>query len=220
MDTNEIKAKLTKVKGVGITAGIIMIVLGGAMCFFPLITSEIALWLFFAGMIIFGLYAIIKFIMHPKGKKNGWQLANGILMIVLSVLIILGIIYNAAYLRNEGAEYPLIEGNAGIIFMIFLFLGFWAIFNGIFRLCTIGQVQGPAKGWTIAAAICDILIGLMMVIFPTFGTYYIIMIAFSIYMIMIGVIVIIGATKVDNLTSKIPDDKKEEKVDTIDATKK
>jgi uncharacterized membrane protein HdeD (DUF308 family) len=217
METKDLKQKLTKTKGIGIAAGIIMMVVGTAMCFFPLITSEIALWLFFAGMIVYGVYAIIKFIIQPKGQKNGWLLANGILMILLSSLMIMAILLNAQYLRGEDAENPLIQSNAIVLFWIFVFLGFWAIFNGIFRLCTISQIAGPAKGWTIAASICDIAIGLMMVIFPTFGTYYIIMIAFAIYMIMMGVVVIIGAAKVDELNSKIPEEKK---VDTIDTTKK
>src|SRR5574344_2652753 len=116
METKDLKQKLTKTKGIGIAAGIIMMVVGTAMCFFPLITSEIALWLFFAGMIVYGVYAIIKFIIQPKGQKNGWLLANGILMILLSSLMIMAILLNAQYLRGEDAENPLIQSNAIVLF--------------------------------------------------------------------------------------------------------
>ncbi len=193
LSKEQIKKGLGRFKGLGIFASIILILIGLVITLFPLFSAIIGVWLFFAGLLIFGIYQIVTYCLLKKGERQGWQLASGILSLCLSVLTVFSTIVDINYLKNSGAEYPIASASATIVFWLFIFIGFSILFSGIFRLCNISKVvsHGGSKGWEIAYGIVSIVLGALMVTVPTYGVFIVFMYVGAAYIIILGIYIII-----------------------------
>jgi uncharacterized membrane protein HdeD (DUF308 family) len=171
IDTMEdVALKITKGnKAGGIVVAIIMIVLGILFFIWPLITAVGLQYVAAIGILIFGAYQIIRFIVTPSGARQGWALASGILLVIVGILALsMGVIDRA--------------------FMFAFLLGFLALMSGINQLASIGvyKKSGHSTGWLTASGIINIVLAAFLFIAP-FAAIWALQVVFGIYLLVGGI---------------------------------
>ena len=76
-----------KLKAFGIVVAILMIILGGVSCCSPILGQRIVLWMMVIGLFIYGINEIVTYCASPKGYRNGFSLASGIIWVVLCIIL-------------------------------------------------------------------------------------------------------------------------------------
>lgn len=120
---NTASKKVSKVGGI-ITA-ICLILLGILIFTFPIGSMVLSTWLFTAGVGIYGLFHILAYVKTPAGLRNGWQLAGGIMAIIL-FFIMLPVYGEIKFFSNLG--------------VIMFLLAFYSIPNGVTTLTSLGHL--------------------------------------------------------------------------------
>ncbi len=165
-----VATKITKGnKAGGIVISIIMIVLGILFFIWPLITVVGLEYIASIGILIFGAYQVIRFIVGPSGTRQGWTLASGILLVIVGIMALsMGIINRA--------------------FMFAFLLGFLAMIAGINQLASVGAFKkaGQSTGWLIASGIINIVLAAFLLIAP-FAATWALQIVFGIYLLVGGI---------------------------------
>lgn len=149
-----------KLKTFGIIIAIIMILLGAVACFAPILGQQIVLWSMVAGLFISGIEEIINFCASPKGLRNGFALATGIIWVILCIMLFISAI-------NADALSSLFTIVAFDYFLAIM-LAFSCIFNAISDFCLCGRAEelGRTKGGLIASGVLGILAGIVIMSFP------------------------------------------------------
>ena len=162
--------KITKGhKAGGIAISIVMIVLGILFFIWPLITAVGLQYIAAIGILIFGAYQVIRFIVGPSGTRQGWTLATGILLVIVGIMALaMGVIDRA--------------------FMFAFLLGFLAMIAGINQLASIGAFKkaGQATGWLTASGIINIVLAAFLLITP-FAAIWALQVIFGIYLLVGGI---------------------------------
>jgi uncharacterized membrane protein HdeD (DUF308 family) len=143
-------------KTMGIVVAIIMILLGIGIFVAPLFSASIIIWLFIAGLVFYGFFVIFAY--TKSNVKNGWNLASGIMAIILGVLLVF--------------SSPLARADT-FAFM----LAFIALTTGINQLSVasiLKKQNGASNGWLIFSGIINILLFFFFIFNPfvmllTFG---------------------------------------------------
>src|SRR5665648_60395 len=73
-------------KTLGIIVSIILVLLGIGVFFAPQFFALLMIWIFIAGLMIYGVFLIFAY--AESNVKNGWNLASGIMSIILGFLLI------------------------------------------------------------------------------------------------------------------------------------
>ena len=174
------KEVLKKMKVFGIIVAIIMILLGACIFFVPESAAVIIMWMMVAGMLILGISEIIFFCSMPKGARNGWNLASGIIWVVLSVMLML------CDLNAGMAEKLVLYGS--IEMMLGFMVGFSILFNGISMLCDVREVRaiGGSGALCIVGGILSILAALTILSYPI-GAFITITIFYGLFLLVGGI---------------------------------
>lgn len=148
---NTASNKVSKVGGI-ITA-ICLILLGILIFTFPIGSMVLSTWLFTAGVGIYGLFHILAYVKTPAGLRNGWQLAGGIMAIIL-FFIMLPVYGEIKFFSNLG--------------VIMFLLAFYSISNGVTTLTSLSAISamGGSKGLAIFSGILSLLVGFFMLCRP------------------------------------------------------
>lgn len=178
--TSRAMEELKKLKGAGIAAAIILIILGICLFINPIASSAVMIWLLVIGVLISGIEKIVSFIKMPKGQRDGFLLASGILWLFLSLLLI------ARGLNFGFAVTAAMETGVAIM------IGFLCIFSGIGRICISGQVgaMGGSTGLTVLTGILEILCGMAVLSAPLVGVFTLTLV-FGIFMLVMGISLLI-----------------------------
>lgn len=174
------KEVLKKMKVFGIIVAIIMILLGACIFFVPESAAVIILWMMVAGMLILGISEIIFFCSMPKGARNGWNLASGIIWVVLAVMLML------CDLNADVAEKLVLYGS--IEMMLGFMVGFSILFNGISMLCAVREVRaiGGSGALCIVGGILSILAALTILSYPI-GAFITVTIFYGLFLLVGGI---------------------------------
>ncbi len=173
-------AALKKTKGLGIAISIIIAILGILLFVKPIATTSVFIWIMVIGLLIMGIQKIVDYCRMPKGARDGFLLAGGILLVIIT-LILIG--------RGLNYEYAV---TAGIEVCIAFMIAFTCIFTGIGRICGSGMVKasGGSQGLSIFSGILDIICGIIILGAPLLGLLTITVI-FGIYLLITGIALLI-----------------------------
>ena len=154
------KEAYKQMKGFGIVISVLMILLGLGMFFVPAGAAVLAMWLMVIGLLLYGLMEITTFCKLPKGARDGWTLAGGIIWTIIAVLMIVG------GLSASTAAKLVAWGNFEML--IAFMVGFTSIFNGIKILCSCGEVKamGGNTLCCVLSGILGILVGIVVLSYP------------------------------------------------------
>ncbi|MDR2898625.1 MAG: DUF308 domain-containing protein [Spirochaetaceae bacterium] len=147
-----------------IITGILLVLVGIVAFCTPYAAAVGFEWLATIGFFVFGLFEIGIFIsMKPR---NAWELANGVINVVLGVLLLA----SDAYTRSEAFAF---------VFAIIL------LFNGIQGLSLTASPFGSAL--LLFSSILAVIVSLFMLFVPVMFTTLAIGYIFGIYIIVAGI---------------------------------
>lgn len=157
-------------KVVSIILSILMVIVGIAILFRPIAGL---LWLEYVGiacLAVFGIFQIVKYFKTPSQDRIGWMLANGIILLVLSLLYVF-----------SGPLLTMLTFS-----LIFAILSISDSMN-MFTLSSQVKKSGEGgSGLLIFSGIIDLIIGIFFIITPlimNWATGFII----GIYLIVLGI---------------------------------
>ncbi len=157
-------------KTAGIIIAILMVVLGVLFLARPLITEAVAMYFAVAGFLVYGVFQIIAYFRTPSDQRNGWTIANGIIFIVLSIIILAG-------------------STLDMVITFAFLLGFLAMFGGINQISSYGALKkaGAANaGWVLASGIINLILAIFLLVSP-FAAVWSLGYVFGIYLIVGGI---------------------------------
>ena len=178
-----------KIKRIGIIAALALMLLGVCMFIRPLTADAVILWMLVIGLLIDGIEEIIWYFQMPKGLRNGFHLAAGILWIFASVLTIV------RGCSAGSAETEILEISAAIM------IGCTCIFSGIMQICSCDFVRllGGSVAMCILGGILEVICGILVISSPITGLVSF-TIAYGIYFLIVGIALLISI-----LSVKVPE---------------
>lgn len=147
---NELSSVSKGHKTLGIIVSIILVLLGIGVFFAPQFFALLMIWIFIAGLMIYGVFLIFAY--AENNVKNGWNLASGIMSIILGFLLIFS---------------PTLARAETFAFM----LGFIALFTGINQVSASYMIKkqgSTGTGWLTASGIINIILGFFFIFNPFF----------------------------------------------------
>ncbi|MDR2108467.1 MAG: DUF308 domain-containing protein [Coriobacteriales bacterium] len=153
---------------VGIGIGIVMALLGILFITRPIATAFVLDLVAVAGFLLYGVYQIAAYLRTPPALRSGWQLALGIVWVLMAVMI-------------------LASGQAGVVITFALALGFLALLSGIMQISAYGAVRElPGSSFLLASGIVSTLLGIFLLFAPLM-TIAVVEIAQGIYLLVAGI---------------------------------
>lgn len=139
----------------GVFTALGLAALGIATLFFPVAAGAGFAFVITTGIFLFGLSQIVLFFRESGGQRNGWSLANGILLLV------------AAGLNLGGALF----GKIGIVQMIAYVsfsMGFLTMSVGLNQLTgALAEKKGtPGRRWALLSGGLNLLLSVFMFVNP------------------------------------------------------
>ncbi len=155
-----------------IIAGILLVLMGILFFFFPLGAMLFADIFLTIGLLIYGIYLIITFIMTPSGFRDGWHLASGIILVICAIVIL--------------------ASNASSIIVSFaIILGIVALMIGINQIVGYSSLKGlSGAGFVLASGIINVILALFLLFAPFVATAAVAYIQ-GIYLCVAGVALVI-----------------------------
>lgn len=223
-----IKGAMKEYKALGITMSIILIIVGLLMMIFPAISSLAFYIAFCVGLLLSGIFNIIRYAKDKSVLRQPWLLINGIVNILLGVMLSLSLALEAAAYSNATGDAfyaGLLYQVTSLFYWVMLFYAFSSLFKGIFRLTNLRYHSDTLKWYEITSGIIQIVVGASLIIFSFVGTlvdYQVILIILMTFLgfyvvlrgIMLLIDIIINSKEKDKVRiKKTPTDEK----DVIDA---
>jgi len=147
---NDLSSLTKGSKTLGIVVSILMVLLGIGVFLAPQFFVSMMIWIFVAGLIIYGVFLIFDF--SKSEVKNGWNLTSGIMALILGLLLIFS---------------PTLARAETFAFM----LGFMTLFTGINQISASAMMkkQGSSgTGWLMTSGIINIILGFVFISNPFF----------------------------------------------------
>lgn len=155
-------------RGIGVVVSILMVLIGVWVFQAPTTFVSTTLWIFVAGLVIYGVYLIFDF--ARSDVKNGWRLTTGIISVILGLLLIFA---------------PNLAKADTFAFI----LAFMTLFSGINHV-TEASVRkkegGEGTGWLTASGVISIILGFFFLFNPFWMLFTFTIIA-GIYLIVGGI---------------------------------
>ena len=146
--TQKQKKHLRGNRTIAVIAGIALVLLGILFFVRPLTIILFAGIFVVIGLLLYGAYLIIAFIAAPQSFRNGWQLAQGIIMTACAAAI-------------------LVSGAASIIELFSILLGVVALIIGVSKIVGHAAVRGiQGAGFILASGIINTLLALFLIFTP------------------------------------------------------
>ena len=153
IDETECANRSTQSGGVFTALG--LAALGIATLFFPVAAGAGFAFVITTGIFLFGLSQIVLFFRESGGQRNGWSLANGILLLVAAGLNLGGVLF----------------GKIGIVQMIAYVsfaMGFLTMSVGLNQLTgALAEKKGtPGRRWALLSGGLNLLLSVFMFVNP------------------------------------------------------
>ena len=139
----------------GVFTALGLAALGIATLFFPVAAGAGFAFVITTGIFLFGLSQIVLFFRESGGQRNGWSLANGILLLVAAGLNLGGVLF----------------GKIGIVQMIAYVsfaMGFLTMSVGLNQLTgALAEKKGtPGRRWALLSGGLNLLLSVFMFVNP------------------------------------------------------
>jgi|GEM_PF-5084232 len=180
---------MKSMKTIGIVASVIIMLLGICMFIRPLATGGAMIWILVAGVLVRGIEEIVSYFKMPKGERDGFLLASGIITTLISVLLILRG-FNMSFMVTASLEA-----------CVATMLGITCMFSGIGRIISSGVIKkmGGSRTLAILGGVMELICGVAVLGAPIMSLYAI-TVAFGIYLFIMGAALLFRSLsiKVDN----------------------
>ncbi|MDR1082511.1 MAG: DUF308 domain-containing protein [Coriobacteriales bacterium] len=158
----------------GAIIGIVMAILGILFIVKPLQVAFALDIVVTVGFLLFGIYQIFSYFQTPTALRSGWQLAFGIVWVLMAIMIVT-------------------SGWAGIILAFAFALGFLALLSGIMQISVYAAIrEQPGAVLILTSGIINALLGIFLLFAPFFATA-IVEVAQGIYLLFAGIALIFEA---------------------------
>ena len=145
-----------------------MVILGIGVFMAPLFFVSIMVWIFIIGLVINGVFLVFDY--GRSEVKSGWNLATGIMAIILGFLLIFAPAFSKA------------ETFAFILAFMVLFTGI----NQVTASSVMKKLGGNGTGWLLISGIINIVLGFFF-IFNPYGMLFAFSIIAGIYLVVGGI---------------------------------
>ena len=165
-------------KKTGIIVSIIMIALGLLAFFDPFALGIGITYIITIGLGIYGISGIIAFIKGEAGNRNGWTLANGIVLTLLAVLMLWTALGNA-------------YGSVQMLSTLTFIIGFFTLLGGIDQIQAYSDLRKasvPGASLMLASGILNLFLTLLILINPLFG-WFGLSVIWGLYLTVSGIII-------------------------------
>ena len=144
----------------GVFTALGLAALGIATLFFPVAAGAGFAFVITTGIFLFGLSQIVLFFRESGGQRNGWSLANGILLLVAAGLNLGGVLF----------------GKIGIVQMIAYVsfsMGFLTMSVGLNQLTgALAEKKGtPGRRWALLSGGLNLLLSVFMFVNPVISWF-------------------------------------------------
>lgn len=164
-------------KTTGIIVSLIMIGLGLLAFLNPFALGAGLSYIITIGLGIYGITSIVAYFRVVPEERNGWTLANGIILTVLAGLMLWTALGNP-------------YGSIQMITTLAFAIGLITFIGGIDQVRSyfiLRRLDVPGAGWLLAGGILDLLLTAVILINPLFG-WFGISIIWGIYLTMSGLV--------------------------------
>ncbi len=165
-------------KKTGIIISIIMVALGLFAFIDPFSLGVGLAYVVTIGLGIYGVSNIVTYFKTEPDSRNGWTLANGIILTVLAVLML----WTAL-----GKDYGSIQMLSTLSFAI----GFFTLIAGIDQIQAFNvlrKAEVPGSGLMLASGIMNLFLTLLILINPLFG-WFGLSVIWGLYLTVSGIII-------------------------------
>lgn len=167
-------AYASKVWWLPVLRGVVAVLLGLMLCFWPGATVLVMVYVFGFMSIFDGLFASIAALMERHEPNWGWRLAAGVLGIVLGIVVV---------------SWP-----AATVLVVYYFIAAWMLIIGITAVA--GAIAGrkipdSGWGWTLAWGIMAIILSILLVAFSGTGVMTLVFL-FAFFTVVQGIALIVA----------------------------
>ena len=160
-----------------IIVGVLMALLGLLFFVFPLPSMVFTGIFVIAGLLIYGVHNVVSFLQTPSEHRDGWQLAQGIVLVVCSAFILVSSFSNAA----------------NILVTFAFMLGFMSMMVGVNEIVGFFSLKGQkGAGFILASGIINVLLAMFLIFAPIVASEALAIVQ-GVYLIFAGVALVIEA---------------------------
>lgn len=177
--------------------GSILAIVIGVLCIvMPWTSAGFLVWIAILLIGVLGLLGIIKFIFPGKGNlRSPLALVTGILVCLCVVAIFLAAYFANDVIIDKDVTLSGFEGaTLRILFFAEILFGVFSIVENIFSLCSAGVFPSEERGWVIGKSILGIVVGTLMLIFPSVAFTVGIIIGGA-YLLIMGIVLLVVTIK-------------------------
>lgn len=158
--------------------GIISLAFGIVLIAYPGATAKTFFWLFGIFVLLYGLVAIIKGIVHLfKKEKWLWTFVWGIVGFLIGG-VVLG---------------HLDKATVDTLWFLAILVGIWVLLMGVVLLANVFDMPpNSGRGWLGILAVIAVIFGIVILVYP-FGSVYTLMVILGIFALITGVFDVIIA---------------------------
>jgi len=166
----DLMSKFTKkMRLIGLVLSAVLILLGILAVTLPARASLVIAWLFLLGVVVSGIFGILRYVQAQPEARQTWALINGILRVILGVVAIL------------------VTKKPGKVFILSTAFCFTMVTAGVGRLGAASLLKREGKGgrgWLIFCGVLDLVCALFFITSPFMMTVA--------YEFVLGIYMIIG----------------------------
>lgn len=163
-----------------LAVALILAVLGLAIFIFPVAAGTGLAFLITVGLFLYGLSQSILFFRLPKELRNSWALANGILLLIAS-----GILLTGALMSTAGV-LRMIMASSFLVGVLTASIGLSQLAAALSE-----APKTPGRGWTALGGSLNVLLSLFMCVNPIFS-WFALATVWGIYLMTAAIVLLLG----------------------------
>lgn len=163
-----------------LAVALILAVLGLAIFIFPVTAGTGLAFLITVGLFLYGLSQSILFFRLPKELRNSWALANGILLLIAS-----GILLTGALMSTAGV-LQMIMASSFLVGVLTASIGLSQLAAALSE-----APKTPGRGWTALGGSLNVLLSLFMCVNPIFS-WFALATVWGIYLMTAAIVLLLG----------------------------
>lgn len=163
-----------------LAVALILAVLGLAIFIFPVAAGIGLAFLITVGLFLYGLSQSILFFRLPKELRNSWALANGILLLIAS-----GILLTGALISTAGV-LQMIMASSFLVGVLTALIGLSQLAAALSE-----TPKTPGRGWTALGGSLNVLLSLFMCVNPIFS-WFAFATVWGIYLMTAAIVLLLG----------------------------
>lgn len=163
-----------------LAVALILAVLGLAIFIFPVAAGIGLAFLITVGLFLYGLSQSILFFRLPKELRNSWALANGILLLIASGILLTGALISTADVLQ------MIMTSSFLVGVLTALIGLSQLAAALSE-----TPKTSGRGWTALGGSLNVLLSLFMCVNPIFS-WFALATVWGIYLMTAAIVLLLG----------------------------